>query len=58
MLVYVPQGYVALVYEGGRLRDVLEAGVGEVGAGLELQYVYVQPAPVGQPDEELEDDCA
>ena len=44
MLVYVPQGYVALVYEAGVLRTVLEAGVGFVArAGkLELQYVDLQ----------------
>ena len=44
MLVYVPQGYVALVYEAGVLRTVLEAGVGFVAraAKLELQYVDLQ----------------
>ena len=47
MLVYVPQGYVALVYEAGALRTVLEAGVGFVAraAKLELQYVDLQAQP-------------
>lgn len=47
MLVYVPQGYVALVYEDGVLRTVLEAGVGFLArAGkLQLQYVDLQRQP-------------
>ena len=45
MLVYVPQGYVALVYERGELRSLLESGVGVVSnAGMaEVKYVYLQP---------------
>ena len=45
MLVHVPLGYVALVYEDGVLRTVLEAGVGFVAdsAKLQVQYVDVQP---------------
>ena len=45
MLVFVPQGYVALVYEDGRLLTVVEAGVGVVaraGAQLQVQYVDLQ----------------
>ena len=45
MLVFVPQGYVALVYEGGLLVTVVEAGVGVVartGAELQVQYVDLQ----------------
>jgi hypothetical protein len=30
MLVFVPQSYIALVYAGGELRAVVEAGVGFV----------------------------
>ena len=42
MLVYVPQGYVALVYDGGALYAVVEAGVGFVAsAGRNLQVQYV-----------------
>jgi hypothetical protein len=46
MLVFVPQGYVALVYENGALRAVVEAGVGFVASAdrkLQVQFVYVQP---------------
>lgn len=45
MLIYVPQSYVALVYAGGELRAVVEAGVGFVphSDGLEVRYVYLQP---------------
>ena len=52
MLVHVPLGYVALVYEGGVLRTVLEAGVGFVaGTGkLEVQYVDLQPQQVDEVD--------
>jgi hypothetical protein len=47
MLIYVPQSYIALVYAGGELRAVLEAGVGFVphSEGLRVQYVYLQPQP-------------
>lgn len=57
MLVYVPQGYVVLVYQGGQLRDVVEAGVGVVEAGAQLQYVYLpqEPQPQLQPEEYEED---
>jgi hypothetical protein len=51
MLLFVPQGYVALVYEDGALRAVVEAGVGFVahaGAGLRVQFVDLQQ----QPDQE------
>jgi hypothetical protein len=48
MLVFVPQGFVALVYEKGALRAVLEAGVGVVvvarAGELQVQYVHLQPA--------------
>jgi hypothetical protein len=46
MLVFVPQGFVALVYEKGVLRAVLEAGVGVVAraGALQVQYVHLQPA--------------
>ena len=51
MLVFVPQDYVALVYEGGKLRTVLEAGVGFVpSAKAEVQYVYLEP--LAKPAEE------
>ena len=56
MLVYVPQGVVALVYENGALHAVLEAGVGFVARGergLEVQYVYLQP--YAEPSEESEE---
>ena len=45
MLIYVPQSYVSLVYAGGELRAVVEAGVGFVphSEGLEVRYVYLQP---------------
>jgi hypothetical protein len=44
MLVFVPQSYIALVYAGGELRAVVEAGVGFVphSQGLEVHYVYLQ----------------
>ena len=45
MLVYVPQDYVALVYEGGELRAVVEAGVGVVPSQAQVQYVYLEPQP-------------
>lgn len=53
MLVYVPQGYVALVYAGGQLRDVVEAGVGVVERDMQVQYVYlpVEPQPQLQPED-------
>jgi hypothetical protein len=52
MLVYVPQGHVVLVYVGGELRQVLEAGVGYVAQvdGLSLHYVDLQAA-AGAPHE-------
>jgi hypothetical protein len=45
MLILVPQSYIALVYAGGELRAVLEAGVGFVphAEGLQVQYVYLYP---------------
>jgi hypothetical protein len=43
MLVYVPQDYVALVYERGELRGVVEAGVGLVSSKAQVQYVYLEP---------------
>jgi hypothetical protein len=55
MLVFVPQGFVALVYEDGALRAVVEAGVGVVarGAGnLQVQFVDLQPQ--AGPEEEME----
>ena len=45
MLMFVPQGYVALVYENGVLRAVVEAGVGFVpsaGRNLQVQFVDLQ----------------
>ncbi len=45
MLLFVPQGYVALVYEDGALRAVVEAGVGFVartGRELQVQFVDLQ----------------
>lgn len=47
MLIFVPQSYIALVYAGGELRAVLEAGVGFVPyrGQLEVRYVYLQPQP-------------
>jgi hypothetical protein len=43
MLLFVPQGYVALVYENGALRAVVEAGVGFVqGIALQVQFVDLQ----------------
>ena len=42
MLLFVPQGYVALIYENGVLRAVVEAGVGFVqGAPAQLQVQFV-----------------
>ena len=42
MLMFVPQGYVALVYENGALYAVVEAGVGFVpSAGRNLQVQYI-----------------
>ena len=46
MLVFVPQGFVALVYENGVLYAVVEAGVGFVastGRNLQVQFVNLQP---------------
>ena len=45
MLVFVPQGYVALVYENGALRTAVEAGVGFLAParGQTLEYVELQP---------------
>lgn len=47
MLIFVPQSYIALVYAGGELRAVVEAGVGFVpySGDLQVQYVYLQPQP-------------
>lgn len=55
MLVFVPQGFVALVYEDGALRAVLEAGVGVVARAekLQVQYVYLQQ-PQAEPSDEVE----
>jgi hypothetical protein len=41
-VVYVPQGYVALVCVGGRQHAVLEPGVGVVPAAAQVQYVDLQ----------------
>ena len=44
MLVFVPQDFVALVYESNKLCAVLEAGVGFVpSAKAQVQYVYLEP---------------
>ena len=47
MLIFVPQSYIALVYAGGELRAVVEAGVGFVphSGDLQVHYVYLQPQP-------------
>ncbi|HZM33007.1 MAG TPA: hypothetical protein VFC18_00815 [Burkholderiales bacterium] len=56
MLVFVPQGFVALVFADGKLLDVVEAGVGVVErfGELQVQFVDLQPQPVArvaEPDE-------
>ena len=51
MLVFVPQDFVALVYEGGKLVAVVEAGVGVVPSNAQVQYVYLEPR-AQTPDEE------
>jgi hypothetical protein len=55
MLVFVPPGFVALVFADGKLRDVVEAGVGVVErfGELQVQFVDLQPqaAGVAEPDE-------
>jgi len=56
MLVFVPHGFVALVFVDGKLRDVLEAGAGVVErfGDLQVQFVDLQPQPaagVAEPDE-------
>ena len=56
MLVFVPPGFVALVFAGGKLLDVVEAGVGVVErvGELQVQFVDLQPQPaagVAEPDE-------
>ena len=58
MLVYVPQCYVALVYAGGELRAVLEAGVGFVphSEGLQVRYVYLLPHMEYPEDAEANED--
>jgi hypothetical protein len=55
MLVFVPQGFVALVYEDGALSAVLEAGVGVVARAekLQLQFVDLQ-TQAGTSDQETE----
>jgi hypothetical protein len=45
MLLFVPQGYVALVYEDGALRAAVEGGVGFVpstGRNMQVQFVDLQ----------------
>ena len=54
MLVFVPQGFVALVFVDGKPFTVLEAGVGVVpvrGADLQVQFVDLQPQPPQLPEE-------
>ena len=56
MLVFVPQGFVALVFVDGKLLDVVEAGVGVVErvGDLQVQFVDLLPQPAGhvaEPDE-------
>ncbi len=54
MLLFVPQGYVALVYEDGALRAVVEAGVGFVArTGRELQVQFVDLQAQRDPGEEV-----
>ncbi len=52
MVIYVPQGYVALVYAGGRLVDIVEAGFGVLPRNREVQYVCLplEPQPQRQPE--------
>ena len=52
MLVYVPKDFVALVYEGGELRAVVEAGVGVVPSKAQVQYVYLEPRAQTSDEEE------
>jgi hypothetical protein len=56
MLVFVPQGFVALVFADGKLLDVVEAGVGVVErvGELQVQFVDLLPQPaarVAEPEE-------
>lgn len=48
MLVFVPQGFVALVYEDGALRAVIEAGVGVVARADNVQVKFVNLLPEEQ----------
>jgi homogentisate 1,2-dioxygenase len=52
MLLFVPQGFVALVFEDGVLRAVVEAGIGFVPRGVapQVQFVDLQQ----QADQEAE----
>jgi hypothetical protein len=48
MFVFVPQGFVALVFADGKQIAVLEPGVGFVqlpAGNFEVQYVDLQPRP-------------
>ncbi len=51
MLIFVPQSFIALVYAGGELRAVVEAGVGFVpdSGDLQVHYVYL-PVEAVEPE--------
>ena len=56
MLVFVPQGFVALVFQDGKPHAVLEPGVGVVERFGELQVQFVLlPLPAHQVVPELEE---
>ena len=56
MLVFVPQGFVALVFQDGKPHAVLEAGVGVVRFGeLQVQFVAL-PLPAHQVPPEFQDE--
>jgi hypothetical protein len=57
MLLFVPQGFVALVYEDGALHAVVEAGVGFVArprGALQVQFVDLQPSAQEAADQEAQ----
>lgn len=57
MLVFVPQGFVALVFQDGKPHAVLEPGVGVLERFGELQVQFVLlPLPAHQVVPEPEDE--
>lgn len=57
MLVFVPQGFVALVFQDGKPHAVLEPGVGVLERFGELQLQFVAlPLPAHQVLPEPEDE--